>query len=104
MTGMMYTHEAESIGGPAIGWFATERARGMLVPEAMLRSLVALADRAWREPRRQHPTRADDYREALAMYDGREAFFTEGRGPLRGAAGEVVARLREFADRNRPDR
>ncbi|MCC6874255.1 MAG: hypothetical protein IT378_08085 [Sandaracinaceae bacterium] len=95
--GNLSAAEGDRAGGSSAG--TLPRNWETQVSERELREIVALADRAWREPRQPsaHPTA--DYDEVLAMRDGDEVFFVQGFGPLRGGAVEaLIARLRAVAN------
>jgi hypothetical protein len=78
--------------------FADMKTSKKKLDEATLREAVALADRAWREPRPAptHPTA--DYDEIIIFVDGKDAWLIEGYGPLAGGAAEaLMTRLRQLS-------
>jgi hypothetical protein len=65
---------------------------------AVLRDLIALADKAWREKRPLAAPGLADYSELLVVADGANVFLLDGMGPIRGgAAAELIKRLQAEA-------
>ena len=78
--------------------FADMKTTETKLDEATLREVVALADRAWREPRTAPAQPTADYDEIVVFVDGKDAWLIEGYGPLAGGAAEaLVARLRKLS-------
>lgn len=99
--GTLWGAEGDQHGGPSWGRLEREWTTGLLAPQ--LRELVAIADRVWRERVRPPSDPTTSYGEVIAMRDGSEAFFRDGYGPIQSGAGrELIARLRELANRARP--
>lgn len=71
----------------------------LLTTETM-RELVALADRAWREPRRPPRRASSEYDEVRALWDADgSTFVLQGAGRIvGGAAGDLITRLRSIAE------
>lgn len=91
-----------SAGQSSLGHLPDQR-RSMLSAEE-LTPIVAIADRAWREPREPNAQPTADYDEVLLFRDGDELFYLQGFGPIRGgAAQQLIERLRALTAWNHGD-
>jgi len=87
---------SSAANAPSYGKLDEEKRRAL--DDEELADLVALADRAWREPAAPFAQPIADYDEILIVADGDDTFFLQGFGPIRAAeAAALVARLRTAA-------